>query len=467
LGEIVRLASFVAGSEPEGRGYNMLVHAGLSTEGGWQASLPLVLLEWANRRSAHGFCGRFAVAGGSVALRALYFGDGSAGPVARANGVFIDDATLPLVQQNEAKFFAQLPTPTADDDFGTSAFEFQVPDALPVEVWPDLNLAWRDRHIVVNSDAPLEEVAFSALASIDPPSMRPRIRGWCTTGMLAARGNFLPIENCNLLVTHADEPPVDQRFSLAQIVRSLNFVGEKVLLPDCFILWEQLAALARDDFAAPNLNAHTQDMSFVPEMLDWTPEALGWKFIEILSHRRLAFADMVRAIADMAGLQIPGSDRAAGYCAQRYMNEVAAHQRPLLPKITAEIQRSAGHNLVVKAAIDRAVVDLLDWRLADTLDYESLLRAVAQIDDGIETHSDPDAARKIDILDDVALLRSMDGDVKNTPRPDPAMRAALWRARCHLGVPQDLRPAHEQRLLYLRLMAIRAAATARTPTERG
>lgn len=451
MARIVRLSSFVAGPEPEGRGFKLLSQFGSLGTGGWQGNFPLVLLEWAKLRSPSGFCGRFTVAGGAIAVRAAYFGEGSAGPIARANGVFIDDDVLATIIASECELFAALPPPSEGNEFGARPLTVTLADGRPAENWPGLGLAWKDRQIFVCADLPLEAVAVTALESIDPPEMRMRIGGWCTTGHLAARGDFLPIQNCGLLVTRTDEPLADDRFLPAEISQSPEFVGASVDPPNNYRLWEMLRSVS-----ARRPSEIGTAMVWTPAMADWTVEALSWRYVELLSQHQVAYANVVHDIAGIASFGLNGCEKAAIVTAQRYLKEVAAYDRVVLPRLVKEFQQASAKQGFSGEALDSTILDLLDWSLAEELDLKCLSRVAGLLQKRVKTDPSSDDVVKFNLLEKALLWRWY---VKEKTPPvsiDQQCWQRLWTIRRNLNLAtKEPEPVGNRGQLYLQARLLR------------
>lgn len=424
----LRLASFVLGPEPEGRGYRLLSQTGLQGGTSWQGSVPLVLSEWANLRSKAAFCGRFPVAGGAIALRAAYFGEGSAGPIARAHGVFIDEALLPKVLEHERSLFAAIAAPAATNDFGMQPFDFlEAADRFTLDL-REIGLAWQDRQIFVEDDALLEDVALDALASIDPQGQRGRIAGWCTTALLAARGDFLPIQSCNLLVTLSDEPLANDRFWPARLSSGRVIAGAAVPLPGNYAFWLQLT----EQFS--NLKQPLgHAMVWHADMAGWTEVELAWRSIEILSQHSRPYADIVAAIVAMGDL--PGENRAETSAAtmQNYLAAVATHERGIIPKILVLFRQLGAGRPSLQAALDAASLSFSDQPLLAQVDDAALLRAIQLLRKQVEQGQLDGVAELLELLDDQSVWRAYRGNIRNAGDAEGDRRVHLNAIRTRLG----------------------------------
>jgi hypothetical protein len=424
----LRLASFVLGPEPEGRGYRLLSQTGLPGGTSWQGSVPLVLSEWANLHCKNGFCGRFPVAGGAIALRAAFFGEGSAGPIARAHGVFLDEASLPMVVEHERSLFAFIPTPAVTNDFGMQPFEFALAVNHFTLDWRDLGLAWQDRQIFVDDDASLEDVALDVLASIDPPGQRARIAGWSTTALLAARGDFLPIQSCNLLVTRPDEPLANDRFWPVRISSGRVIAGDTVPLPGNYAFWLQLTEQF-SKLKQPLGHA----MVWHADMAGWSDVELAWRSIEILSQHSRPYADIVAAIVAMGDL--PGENRSETSAAtmQNYLAAVATHERGMVSKILALFRQLGADRPLLQAALDAASLSFSDPQLLAQTDDNELLRAIQLLRKQIEKGQLDGAAELLELLDDQSVWRAYRGNIKGTGDAEGDRRVHLNAIRTRLG----------------------------------
>ena len=450
----LRLASFVLGPEPEGRGYRLLSQTGLVGSASWQGSVPLVLSEWGNLRSKAAFCGRFPVAGGAIALRAAYFGEGSAGPVARAHGVFIDEATLPQVIECERSLFAAIAAPAATNDFGMQPFDFlPTVDSFTLDLG-ELGLAWQDRQIFVDDDALREDVALDALASIDPSGQRARMRGWSTTALLAARGDFLPIQSCNLLVTRADEPLAHDRFWPVHIALGRVIAGDAVRLPRNYAFWLQLT----EQFS--NLKQPlSHAMIWHADMAGWSELELAWRSVEILSQHSRPYADIVAAIVAMGDL--PGENRAETSAAtmQNYLAAVAVHERGIIPKILVLFRQLGAGRPDLQAALDAASLSFSDPLLLAQVDDEALLRAILLLRNQVEQGELGGAEELLEMLDDQSVWRAYRGNIRSTGDSEGDRRIHLNFMRARLGffktVPALSGSALQRHKLFLRRQILR------------
>lgn len=312
----MQFASFRIGPERGGRGYRLLAATGLASDTAWTGNVPLVLLEWAKLRSPSPFVGRFPVTGGAVILRGRYAEEGTDGPIAFANGVFVPDAALDLVVRNEAALVKQI---TTGEDFGQSPVV--VDDAAFAEPmivdWPGLGLAWRDRQITLASDFDPEDVALKALASVVPLAQRRRITGWSTTSRLETRGDFAPIRGCKLLATGPSEPRGHQRFVPYSISADNSASGEPVSEPDAYRLWSGLLAAGRT--AVPERTHAALDVAWCPAMADWAAEPLAGHYLHIVSQQGATFAEMVDAIGAVGTVC---SDAVNAAMVQQYLDAV-------------------------------------------------------------------------------------------------------------------------------------------------
>lgn len=288
----MQFPSFRIGPERGGRGYRMLAVSGLAADTAWMGNVPLVLLEWAKLRSPTPFVGRFPVAGGAVILRGRYAEEGTDGPIAHANGVFVPDDMLDMVANNEAALVKRI---GKDEDFGQAPVVVDDADfAQPlVTAWQGLGLAWQDRQIVVAATFDPEDVALAALASVVPVAQRRRIAGWSTTSRLETRGDFAPMRSCNLLVIGPDEPRGPDRFLPYAVAADNSVSGETVAEPEAFRIWSALIEAGRalvPERAQPALEA-----AWGPAMADWSAEPIARLYLETVSRQGATFAEMVDA----------------------------------------------------------------------------------------------------------------------------------------------------------------------------
>jgi hypothetical protein len=444
VNERLYLPTFVIGPEPDGRGSGILSQSGLPAGAGWQGSLPLVLLEWAKLRAAEGFCGRFAVTGGAIALRAAYFGEGSAGPIGRAFGVFIDEENLSQVLNGERSLFAALPEPTSDNDFGSQPLGVDlIPDA-PAPDWEKLSLGWQDRQIFADVPQSLEGCALKALASIQPLGQRARITGWCTTGQLAARGDFLPIQRCNLLVTRSTEALAHDRFLPARVVGNA-IDGATVAPPENYHFWQQLTQL----LGSQPGRLHDA-MAWYAEMTDWTDEELGWRFIEILSQHKAEYPVIVGAILKMGDFDGGRRQTVSAAITRNYLVAVAGYDRTKLPELIAMFWQYGGAKRpAVAKALDESILAMFDAPLLDHVDDESLLRITRLLAEQVQAGPVDNAHNKLELLDDQSVWRALGRNIRASGSSEGERRVYLAAIRQHLGRSPDA-VAVDYRKLFLR-----------------
>lgn len=421
------LPSFVVGPEPDGRGSGILTQSGLSGATGWQGGLPLVLLEWAKLRSAEGFSGRFAVPGGAIALKAAYFGEGAAGPIARAYGVFINDAALPDILVAERSLFRALPAPTESDAFGRELFDVPlVPDHAD-PAWGKLGLGWQDRQIIVPLPHSLENIALDALSSIDPPGQRARISGWCTTALLDARGDFLPIQRCNLLVTRPGETLAHERF-LPVHFGTDDLSGAAIRPPASYRFWTQLTDMAHDQ-----PEALRDAMGWNADLAGWSDEELAWRFIEILSQHQTAYAHIVGAILAIGDPR--GADRPAvsAVTMQNYLLAVADHDRAIVPELMSLFQRAGAGRGDIEAALDDVALAVLDDQLLSQIDDNALLRLIRLLRQKAEAGEIENLQSRLELLDDQSVWRALGRNIRAEGGHEGERRVHLTAIRERLG----------------------------------
>lgn len=417
------------GPEPRGRGYGVLAQSGFSTGASWQGNVPLVLLEWAKLRSAESFSGRFPVAGGAIALKAAYLGEGSGGSIARANGVFIDEASLPHILDGERSLFAAIPVPSDSTEFGMQPLEVDISPYRSGDIWPGLGLAWRDRQLFVPPDTPLDDIVFAALGSINPPALRQRIRGWCTTGVLSARGDFLPIHSSNLLVTRSTEPVAQDRFLPATLRNPPDFDGERVAPPDNHHFWLQMA----DKFAAIESDLGSV-MLWQPEMIAWSHDDLAWRAVEILSQRRTAYPQTVAAIIAIGDLPGEGRAETAAQTIQLYLAAVADHDRGELPRIMDLFRHAGTGRPHVTKALEAATLLQLDSPLAQRLDADGLGSVIRLFRDQIGFSAIKAAEEKLELLDQASVWLALRHNIRSEANSEGERRPDLTAIRDSLGI---------------------------------
>ncbi|MEM6474615.1 MAG: hypothetical protein AAF687_00460 [Pseudomonadota bacterium] len=327
----LRLPTFVVGPEASGRGYTIRAASGLEQSDQWTSSMPLVLAEWGKRRIERGFAGRFPVAGGAIAMKARYLGEGSRGSVAVAYGVFIANDQLDAVRMVEGQLFDAIPAVSNSDEFGQSRLDFvaEARAIVPEQAEMDgLGLAFRDRHIVTNLDH--EAMAFRALASIDPPGCRSRVKGWCTTSLLASRGSFLPIRSCNLLVTDPEEATPADKFLKTSIGDDGVFGGPRVANPPTYELWLKLIAAGQAEIA--EFPAKRLVDSWSPDLTDQPVNEIGWRFLQSVSSFGASYSETVAIIAAIAR---SAGDETGANVVERYLKAVDQHDSKSVPDLIA------------------------------------------------------------------------------------------------------------------------------------
>lgn len=429
MNERLRLPTFVVGPEPDGRGSGLLAQSGLAGSAGWQGNLPLVLLEWAKLRMAEGFCGRFSVQGGAIAIRAGYFGEGSAGPIARAFGIFIQDDALPMVQGCEHSLFAAIPVPNSSDDFGAQPLDVMLQPDRAVTGFDRLGLAWTDRQIFAAAPQSLEEIALTALASITPAGQWARIKGWCTTAQLSARGDFLPIQRCSLLVTRPDEALAHERFVAARIDGDGLLDNAMVTPPANYQFWLQLRQMVGDQ-PGPLRDA----VDWYADMSDWTNEELAWRFVEILSQHQAEYRVIVGAILHMGDLPGEGRQAVSAAIMRNYLFAVADHSRVKLPEVVELFRATGGAKRPeIINALDDATLALADEQLLAHIDDASLLRIIRLLRRQAEENAGGDIRTPLEMLDDQSVWRALGRNIRSPGIGEGERRVHLTAIRHHLG----------------------------------
>ena len=458
----LRLPSFVMGPEPRGRGYGLLAQSGFAAGASWQGNVPLVLLEWAKLRIAEPFSGRFPVAGGAIALKAAYLGEGSGGSIARANGVFIDEASLPDVLDGEQSLFAAIPMPSDSIEFGTQLLDVDMSPYRSGDLWPGLGLAWQDRQLFVPSDTLLDDVVFAALGSIDPPALRQRIRGWCTTGVLSARGDFLPIHNSNLLVTRSTEPLAQDRFLAATLRNPPEFDGERVAPPETHYFWSQMTRA----FEAIQSDLGSA-MAWQAEMAAWSHDDLAWRAVEILSQRRTDYPQTVAAIIGIGDLPGEGRAETAAQTIQLYLAAVAHHDRGELPRIMQLFRHAGTGRPHVSKALEAATLLQLDAPLAQRLDDDALGNVIRLFRDQIGFGQIKAAEEKLELLDQASVWLALRHKIRSDASSEGQRRPDLIAIRDSMGISlksrdRSVRFADRHKLFLKRKVLARSLADQRS-----
>lgn len=132
------------------------------------------------------------------------------GSLPQANAMLVPADLLAALDGHAERLLPLLPVPDGSRSFGRSPVALS-PDPLadpladlpPLPLrsgWADIGLAWRDRVVMVPETADVLPTLATVLATAGPPEQRGRIRGWATTALLPAAGDFDPWQECQLLV---------------------------------------------------------------------------------------------------------------------------------------------------------------------------------------------------------------------------------------------------------------------------
>jgi len=209
---------FVIGPESQGRGYRLLAPDTLSFTGA--RDLAMILMEW-SRVKEQELVGCLPVPGAAAVLfRARYIGREALGEAAYLHGILLSAADLQAIHHRTELLLPLLGRPDGSTRFADAPVQ-AAPYAPrpPRRDWAGLGLAWRNRLIVSDPAESREEVLVDALASIDPPEQRARIRGWVTSTQLESRGALNPLGESQLIVASApfeDDLPGFQTYFLAR-----------------------------------------------------------------------------------------------------------------------------------------------------------------------------------------------------------------------------------------------------------
>jgi hypothetical protein len=377
----LRLASFVAGPQNEGRGFRILAHSGLPSDTSWQGNFPLTLLEWAKLRAPEGFVGRFRVSGGAIAVRVAYLGEGAAGPIARANGIFIPGHLLERAIAHERALIEAIPPVDHSNSFADAPVEIaeaaQTHGAFPL--WPALGLAWSDRQILADSLWSLDDVALKALESIHPPAQAARIVGWSTSADLLARGDFMPLQYANLIVTGPSGPLFEAaRLIPCSVDQDGKFTGEAMAPPPAFNLWEKLAGAGRAIIGNGFVDGDLLDWQM--KMANWSERDLAWHLIEVTSQHRLPYGKMIDVFAAIA---LTAGDDVTAAILTSYLCAVATKDGEALPELLMRARSGLSSSPACLAALSAFIVANPADSILDRMDEAQLMDAILTFENKI------------------------------------------------------------------------------------
>lgn len=275
----MELPAFVIGPEQRGRGYGLLGASGPAPAGSWIVDLPLILLEWGklNRSEGFTFCFPLGVAEGVLIGRGAFLRQQSLGPEAYIHLVHCSAQQLAEIGYRSDRIALAITPPNAQTLNAPAAFaerSLALPPGQGVVVpfdWRGFDLAWADRLLVVADNLDMDTVLVSALASIDPPGQRSRITGWMTTSELPQRGSLNPWRLCQLVLARPGHSAAIPWLVPGTLGQDGVFVGEPVLPPPSWTVWQGLVALVEDlpDGAAAiaAIDWHAGLSAFAPDAL--------------------------------------------------------------------------------------------------------------------------------------------------------------------------------------------------------
>jgi hypothetical protein len=332
------IGRLVSGPQSGGRGYRVLERSAgtdLSPDAeGRLNALPQALAHWADTADGPAVAliplsDRHAPA---LLMRMAYFGAGTRGSVAYANGLLIDEAALRWTDGHPERLLTFLPMPESGTDFATAPLRLSRIDDQPPprRDWSGFALEWLDRLLLVTGEAEVEPTLRSILAEF-PLTPASRVRGWATTGLLAPAGGFSPARDLQLLVVERSRPRADGLHYLSAPGTPegpKGYAGEALALTPAALAWEKFKTIcARDSELAPALSE-----------MRWNQQDWNAKPVDVLSRaaatvaRRLDGAAQMRLIVAMATPRGEADD-----------GDFAAAARALLAAILAAPGLSAQH----------------------------------------------------------------------------------------------------------------------------
>ncbi len=247
------LPTYVIGPRnPEGRDFSFLAEASpiASLAPAAQAvagALPLALSAW----SRHGEAGCVAAvplgdddAAPLLVMRVAMLGFTDIGRLVYANAVLVDAAALTALDHASERLLDVIPVPDGSVHFGQTALTVDEASLRSgsSDEWPGLGIGWQNRCVLVDSADDAQAALLSALASIDPPAQRQRIRGWASSGGFTRVGGFDPAVAFQLvaMADGAHALPVD---ALPYRASRSGFSGDAAIPPPSYHRWRALIGL--------------------------------------------------------------------------------------------------------------------------------------------------------------------------------------------------------------------------------
>lgn len=249
---MLTLPTYVIGPRnPDGRDFSFLAEAlpvaSLAPSAQSVAgALPLALSAW-SRHGEPGCVAAVPLGDGDapvLLMRVAMLGFTDIGRLVFAHAVLADAATLAALDFGSEKLLDVIPVPDGNALFGQTPLTIDV-DVLSsgtVEPWPGLGLGWQDRCILVESAADAEAALRSALASIDPPEQRQRVRGWASSGGFTRVGGFDPGAAFQALAIAEGSHPLPAAMLPYRAARS-GFAGDPAMVPASYLRWQELTGL--------------------------------------------------------------------------------------------------------------------------------------------------------------------------------------------------------------------------------
>jgi hypothetical protein len=276
-GATLRIGRVVLGPQSGGRGYRVLERSAgteLPPEAeGRLNALPQALANWADTGDGAAaalipLSDRHVPA---LLMRMAYFGAGTRGSVAYANGLVIDEAALRGTGGHPERLLDLIPMPERATDFAAAPLDATLEDERPPHRdWSGFALEWRDRLLLVSGEEEIEPTLRSILNEF-PLSAESRVRGWATTALLAPAGSFSPARDLQLIVVERDRKRPGGLHYLEAVGTPDGPKGYRdapVALTRAAAAWEKLKSICSNDrelaAAAPLLRWNQQDWSADP-----------------------------------------------------------------------------------------------------------------------------------------------------------------------------------------------------------
>ncbi len=249
---MLTLPTYVIGPRnPDGRDFSFLAEAlpvaslapiAQSVAG----ALPLALSAW-SRHGEPGCVAAVPLGDGDapvLLMRVAMLGFTDIGRLVYANAVLVDAATLAALDHASERLLDVIPAPDGTATFGQMPLTIDA-DALAigaVDAWPGLGLGWQDRCILVDDAADAEAALRSALASIDPPEQKQRVRGWASSGGFTRVGGFDPGAAFQAVTMAEGSHPLPAA-KLPYRAAQSGFSGDPAVVPASYLRWQELTGL--------------------------------------------------------------------------------------------------------------------------------------------------------------------------------------------------------------------------------